>query len=936
MKPRSPWNPRPAAIALALLAGVATLWPVWNEETDRPLLSSDHAPGPKKWVAPEAVEREGLDPESLFEGAGRNPGSAAHVNAPGRVRADAPAWFELNHLDPTMPDWAAYTLEPRDPEPIAKPDPRFHDVIRMSDDFRADDYPAIATNPTDRDDVWMIHVSYSGRRDEMRLARRDAKSGVWGPWNPVPGVTGDVWRPSLAFDRGGRLWIVWAQQELFDAAFDLYARWFDGERWGGLERLTTAPEGDFDQQVARASDGTLHLAWQGFRDGQSDIFYRTFDGDRWTPEQKLSDSAANDWAPGIATNSKGEAYVMWDTYDRGNYDVVGKVVRAGKPGGLVVVADSEFFEARPSIEVDREDRVWVAYEVGDKGWGKDTGMLIDPERQPGAMLNDERSVQVRIRDGHGWTAPQPEIGKLFPERNELPYTTTKNASLSAPRLALDGAGRMHLVVRALESPGGRVQYWQPYVTTMAADGWTEPVAFPYSAGRLSMNVSAAPAKDGGLWLAWPRDNWPTFATMITFPEETVDENVYAGRFVADSGLEPGLETGDPAPPPFPDRAPGHDDEPADVARVRGWRVKLDGKDLQILRGDTHRHTELSLDTRGTPDGSILDFYRYMLDAAAMDFGLISDHQYGGEREYWWWLEEKLADMFHAPERYVAMFGYERSINWPMGHRNVIHAERGFQAIPFFGKTSYVGSEYPNIRYHNGIGTVQEDDTKLLYEEVRRSGGITIPHTSATTMGTDWRDNDPEIEPLVEIFQGDRHSYEQPGAPLTDTAPKPQQALTAPKTEGFVSNALGKGYKLGFIASSDHLSTHLSYAMVWSTGRSREEVLDAMRARRTYAATDNIVLEFWMGDAFMGGELEARANAVPEIRVKAVGTRPILNAEILRNGQSIYKSSPGEKEIEVRYRDLEPEPGAVSYYYVRLSQVDGQTAWSSPIWVDVAK
>jgi uncharacterized protein DUF3604 len=565
-------------------------------------------------------------------------------------------------------------------------------------------------------------------------------------------------------------------------------------------------------------------------------------------------------------------------------------------------------------------------------------MLIDQKRQPGSMLNDERTVQVRLSKpgsgDHTWQAAQPELGTLFPPRNELPYTTTKNPSLSAPVLTVDAKGRVHLVVRKLESPGARVQYWQPYVTTMTAGGWTEPAQFPYAYGRLSMNVSAAPAKDGGLWLAWPRDNWPEFATAITFPEETVDENVYAARFEPDAALEAGLKSGPPVAPPFPDRAPGHDDEKSDVARMRAWRTRVGGKELQILRGDTHRHTELSLDTRGTPDGSILDFYRYMLDSAAMDFGLISDHQYGAEREYWWWLEEKLADMFHSPERYVAMFGFERSIQYPDGHRNVVRAERGWPVIPFYGKTSYAGSEFPNIRYHNGIGTVQADDTKMLYEEVRRSGGITIPHTSATTMGTDWRDNDPEIETLVEIFQGDRFSAEKPDAPLTDTGDVPQQAITERKPLGYVSNALAKGYRLGFIASSDHLSTHLSYAMVWAEDRTREAVLEAMKARRTYAATDNIVLEFWIGEHFMGEAFRAGDEGVPEIHVRAVGTRPILNAEILRNSESVYRSSPNQKDLDFRFRDLEPLPGT-SYYYVRVSQVDGQTAWSSPIWVERA-
>ena len=31
-------------------------------------------------------------------------------------------------------------------------------------------------------------------------------------------------------------------------------------------------------------------------------------------------------------------------------------------------------------------------------------------------------------------------------------------------------------------------------------------------------------------------------------------------------------------------------------------------------------------------------------------------------------------MFHAPERYVVMFGYERAMDYPMGHRNVIQGD----------------------------------------------------------------------------------------------------------------------------------------------------------------------------------------------------------------------------------------------------------------------
>ncbi|MDA2936805.1 hypothetical protein MYX75_00880 [Acidobacteria bacterium AH-259-A15] len=79
------------------------------------------------------------------------------------------------------------------------------------------------------------------------------------------------------------------------------------------------------------------------------------------------------------------------------------------------------------------------------------------------------------------------------------------------------------------------------------------------------------------------------------------------------------------------------------------------------------------------------------------------------------------------------------------------------------------------------------------------------------MGTDWRDNDPEVEPMVEIYQGDRQNYEMPGAPKTNTD---SDSIGGWRSLGFVSNALTKGYRLGFQASSDHVSTHMSYGNLW--------------------------------------------------------------------------------------------------------------------------
>ena len=48
---------------------------------------------------------------------------------------------------------------------------------------------------------------------------------------------------------------------------------------------------------------------------------------------------------------------------------------------------------------------------------------------------------------------------------------------------------------------------------------------------------------------------------------------------------------------------------------------------------------------GGADGTLLDQWRYVLDAAAMDWVGCCDHDNGGGREYSWWITQKLTDVF---------------------------------------------------------------------------------------------------------------------------------------------------------------------------------------------------------------------------------------------------------------------------------------------------
>ena len=214
--------------------------------------------------------------------------------------------------------------------------------------------------------------------------------------------------------------------------------------------------------------------------------------------------------------------------------------------------------------------------------------------------------------------------------------------------------------------------------------------------------------------------------------------------------------------------------------------------------------------------------------------------------------------------------------------------------------------------------------------VKRVGGITIPHTTASNMGNDWRFNDPDVEVNVEVFQGDRYSYEYEEAPLAPKLTYDKPNMDTPKENGYVWNALEKGYWLGITASSDHLSTHVSYANVWATENTREAILDAYRARRTYGATDDIVLDYRMDGHWMGERFAAES--MPAAAVHVIGTGPIEEIVVIRDGEFVHRvAGTGESEAQFEWTDPDPRSGR-HYYYVRVQQTDGNMAWASPIWV----
>ena len=803
---------------------------------------------------------------------------------------------------------------------------------RLSDERREDDFPSIAAAPDGT--IWAVWSSYSGLYDEVRA--RCYRHGSWSTFFPIPGVTGDVWMPQVAVDASGNPWFVWSQQVDYPGRdpervnWDLFAVSMVGNRWSEVQRLTNDAGPNLNHRLKRDARGRLWLVWQGFRNGQSDIFLKYLDAGKWSESYAVSDSSQNDWYPDIAVDSQGAAHIVWDTYHDGSYDVELRTFRNGKFGPIDSIAATSESEANAAITVDKQNRLWIAWDEMGVNWGKDQGAAIR-QTQPGIPLNRKRQLRVAVRTASGLMEPMAQPFDSMPAGNQ------NDNHLS--RLYTDTEGRVWIVYRhKTERPASwsrpwqvqteQVQvmsnmrgFWQTYVSYYDKNAWIPATQLPNSKDRISSYADAAAAPNGQFWLLWHTDNRPEDQVQIPIKNDIWTAVLTPSTAAADVELQPFR------PPPAVSARPGHADEPGDVRAIRSYRVNLAGAPHQIVRGDLHRHTELSTDGGGRNDGSLVDFFRYMIDSADMDFGAVTDHNAGGDNEYWWWYINKLTDLYFVPGRYVSLFGYERSATFPNGHRNIIHPYRNIPVVKFHFRSD--APEYWST-YEAVSRDMVDNETKLLYDRIRRTGGLAISHTSATNMGTDWRDNDKELEPVVEIYQGARTNYEHEGAPRSATAPpdaaKPQSQY---RREGFVWNAWNKGYRLGTTASSDHGSTHISYSMVVTEKPTRQGIMDAIRKRHTYGATDNIVLEFWMGDRFMGDEFSS-ADA-PPLRVKVRGTTKIAKVSFIRNAKYIYEAKPGQREVSLEYRDNNPEPGT-SYYYVRVEQEDGQMAWASPIWL----
>ena len=204
-----------------------------------------------------------------------------------------------------------------------------------------------------------------------------------------------------------------------------------------------------------------------------------------------------------------------------------------------------------------------------------------------------------------------------------------------------------------------------------------------------------------------------------------------------------------------------------------------------------------------------------------------------------------------------------------------------------------------------------------------------------------------MEPVTEVasVHGSSEAWDSPGL------------IYRPLKGNFVRDVLDRGIRLGFVGSGDSHDGHPGLAHIASPSgglaailaeqNTRESVLEALRARRTYATTgQRIVLDLRLDGHHMGAAIPAESleDGTALMEMTVLGTAPLTRLEVIRSGEVVQRldadalgqAGGGQPHWtgELRLDGLK----AGEYVYLRLTQ-QGEgapgMAWSSPWFIDSA-
>ena len=328
----------------------------------------------------------------------------------------------------------------------------------------------------------------------------------------------------------------------------------------------------------------------------------------------------------------------------------------------------------------------------------------------------------------------------------------------------------------------------------------------------------------------------------------------------------------------------------------------------VYHGDLHNHTSYS-------DGSLTPYDAFTRAVAAgLDFLAVTDHSYAIDDTEW---ADTLAqaNAFTQDGVFVALRGFEYT-QGAEGHINVYNSVRHATRSRIEGCTY---CDYtPNLeagvtvegfyRWLAVTGTQAVDDAGVVMQ-FNHPGWINF---------NDWAYH-PEVEDLAELEEvgnGWGASY-------------------VFSWDEWV-RSLDYGWKVGATNNSDNHTAEWGTITDHRTGvmmpaLTRRDLLDALRARRTFATEDkNAALYFKANGYWMGSEIPNTGEILFEVHGDDPdGERTVRVELVTAQGRVVTYTQPNAASYTWTF-SLDITPG-VHYYFVQATQADGDRLVASPVW-----
>jgi hypothetical protein len=328
------------------------------------------------------------------------------------------------------------------------------------------------------------------------------------------------------------------------------------------------------------------------------------------------------------------------------------------------------------------------------------------------------------------------------------------------------------------------------------------------------------------------------------------------------------------------------------------QISLGG--FNVYYGHLHNHSNVS-DGTGTPDAA----YNYAKNTAHLDFFSLADHS-GSIDATEWTAMKTAADKYNEPGVFSAFRGFEWTSSGSYGHLAVINS------------SDYCTTASPTNTFATFCDWLTTRECVVFFNHPGRenAGGIEFSHFSTTPsskiVGMElWNKSDA----FSDYYYNDGY-YSNDG------------------NKGYYDEALIRNWKIGASGSEDnHVGTWGTYnnyrLAVLAYANTRDEIYNAFKARRFFSTLDkNLALSFKINGNEMGSTVLPGTYGI-NIQASDGDGEIFTQVQLFNNGTVVNTWMPNSASPNIT---MDLSFANNEYYYIRVKQVDGDEAISSPIWI----